>query len=218
MEGKNLILGLDVSTKTIGISLFEDRGEHGKLLILSHVSPKVKPKPQTKIEELVKKVEIFEEELLQEYRHFNITQVIIEEPLLQARNLYTVADLLKFNGMISQSVYRILGVIPVFISSYDARAFGFPELMAVRTHNKKGERYTDVEISKKSPTLFGAYPWEVDKKLVVWEKVADLEPQIVWRYTRNKTLGKESFDMSDAYCCVIGYMQMVDRWKPVKTD
>ena len=37
------ILGLDVSTKTIGISLFEDFGESGKLQLLTHITPKVKP-------------------------------------------------------------------------------------------------------------------------------------------------------------------------------
>ena len=212
MEGKKLILGLDVSTKTIGISLFEDRGDHGKLLILSHVTPKVKPKPQSKIEELVKKVEIFEEEFLKEYRHFNISQVVIEEPLLRANNLNTVATLLKFNGMVCMSVYRILGVIPEFISSYDARAFGFPELMAVRTHKKNGEPYPESSLKKKSPTLFGAHSVDVDKKMVIWELVADLEPQIVWPYTRNKTLSKESFDMSDAYAAVYGFMKKNGEW------
>jgi hypothetical protein len=212
MEKKNLILGLDVSTKTIGISLFEDRGDNGKLLFLKHVTPKVKPKPTSKIEELVKKVEIFENDFLNRYAEWNITKVIIEEPLLRANNIHTVGTLLKFNGMICRSVYRILGIIPDFISSYDARACGFPELMAVRTHKKNGKPYSDREIEKKKPTLFGAYPTTVDKKLVIWELVADMEPQIMWNYTRNNTLAKESFDMSDAYACVLGYMRKEKLW------
>jgi RNase H-fold protein (predicted Holliday junction resolvase) len=40
------IIGMDVSTKTIGVSLFEDKGESGKLLELTHVTPKIKPKPE----------------------------------------------------------------------------------------------------------------------------------------------------------------------------
>jgi sugar (pentulose or hexulose) kinase len=52
------VLALDVSTTTIGIALFEDNGdEKAKLTLLHHVSPKVKPKPETKMEELFKKVE-----------------------------------------------------------------------------------------------------------------------------------------------------------------
>ena len=38
------ILGLDVSTKTIGIAIFEDSGENGKLQLLTHITPKIKPK------------------------------------------------------------------------------------------------------------------------------------------------------------------------------
>ena len=98
------VLALDVSTSTIGIALFEDLGDRGELKLLHHVSPKVKPVPETKMEELFKKVEIFESEFLSNYADFNITKVIIEEPLLQSNNVYTIATLLRFNGMISKSV------------------------------------------------------------------------------------------------------------------
>lgn len=211
-EVMNCILGLDVSTKTIGIALFEDLGRGGELKLLHHVTPKVKPKPTSKMQELFEKVRIFEEEFLNKYKNIGITKVIIEEPLLRSNNVNTVATLLRFNGMISRSVYETLGIIPVFISSYDARKYGFPELMDIRTHNKKGERYTDKEISKKTPVLFGAYDWNIDKKMVVWEKVADLEPQIDWQYTKNKTLKAENFDMTDGYAAVRGYMNKIGSW------
>ena len=58
------LLALDVSTSTIGIALFEDLGSSGELKLLHHVSPKVKPKPENKMEELFRKVEIFEQEFL----------------------------------------------------------------------------------------------------------------------------------------------------------
>ena len=48
--------------------------------------------------------------------------------------------------------------------------------------------------------------------MIVWEKVANLEPQIVWLYTRNQTLKKESFDMTDAYTCVLGHMKETGHW------
>ena len=47
MNKNNLILGLDVSTKTIGIVLFEDLGDRGALKLLTHVTPNVKPKPKS---------------------------------------------------------------------------------------------------------------------------------------------------------------------------
>jgi RNase H-fold protein (predicted Holliday junction resolvase) len=202
------ILGLDVSTKTIGIALFED---DGKLLELTHITPIIKPKPETKLEELFKKADAFEK-LITRYIELDIDKVIIEEPLLSSNNVYTVGTLLKFNGMISKVVAEVLNVIPEFISSYDARAHAFPELMSIRTHNKKGQPYSERELSKKKPVLFGGYPWDVDKKMVVWEKVSELEPQIVWERTRNQTLKKENFDMADAYITVLAVQKREGIW------
>ena len=101
-ENKNYLLSLDISTSCIGIALFEDLGTKGDLKLLHHVSPKVKPQPENKMEELFKKVEIFQTEFLNKYADFGITKVIIEEPLLQSNNVYTIATLLRFNGMISK--------------------------------------------------------------------------------------------------------------------
>jgi hypothetical protein len=208
-----LILGLDVSTSCIGISLIEDKGTYGKLELLHHVTPIVKPKPESKMQELFEKARIFEKEFLDKYADVGITKVIIEEPLLRSNNVNTVATLLRFNGMISRAVYDTLGVVPEYISSYDARCYGFPELMAVRTINRKGEAYTEKEIAKKNPVLFGAYDDNVDKKSVVWELVADMEPQITWLYDKKGKLKKENYDMTDAYAAVLGQMRKEGFWK-----
>ena len=53
-EKQSFLLALDVSTSTIGIALFEDLGNKGELKLLHHVSPIVKPKPSSKMEELFK--------------------------------------------------------------------------------------------------------------------------------------------------------------------
>lgn len=206
------ILGLDVSTKTIGISLFEDNGESGKLQMLTHITPKVKPKPKDNIELLIKKAQIFQNEFLEKYSDIDISRVIIEEPLVRSNNVNTVATLLRFNGMICRSVYEVLNIIPEFISSYDARKFAFPELMEIRKFNKKGEPYTEKEIERKQPVLFGEHPFDVDKKQIIWEKVNEREPQIVWVYDKHQRLSKENFDMTDAYACVLGQMQKEDKW------
>ena len=137
---------------------------------------------------------------------------MIEEPLLQSNNVYTIATLLRFNGMISKSVYDTIGVVPEFISSYDARKYGFPELMSVRKFKKDGSPRTEKEISKSEPVLFGAYDYDVDKKMVIFDKVCDLEPQITWFYDKKYKLKKENFDMSDAYTCGIAYMSKIGKW------
>lgn len=205
---KSYVVGLDISTKTIGMSLFDI---HGKLVELTHFTPKIKPQPENKLEELFRKVDAFER-VLTRYVELDIQKVIIEEPLLNSNNVRTVATLLKFNGMISKIVDEVLGVTPEFISSYDARAFAFPELMTVRTHDKKGQPYKEKELKDKKPVLFGGYPWEVDKKQVIFEKVADREPQIVWEYDKNMRLKKENFDMTDSYAAVMGYMKKNGYW------
>lgn len=224
LNDDNYVLGIDVSTKTLGISLFKDLGDKGELISLQHVSPNVKPKPTSKLLELILKADIFEQQYLNklaaEYKG-KIKRVIIEEPLLRSNNVNTVSTLLRYNMLVCDSVYNLLGVVPELISSYDARAFGFPELMAIRTHNKKGERYSDKDIQKKvdkdERTLFGAYAWDVDKKEVVYNKVADLEPLIQWKYNKKKMLSKENYDMTDSYVCVRGYMNKIGAW-PIESD
>lgn len=224
MEKKpEFLLALDVSTSTIGIALFEDLGDKGKLCLLHHVSPKVKPQPESKMEELFRKVEIFEKEFLMKTNEqlgvklsdLGITRVVIEEPLLQSNNVYTIATLLRFNGMISKSVYDTLGIVPEFISSYDARKYAFPELMAVRRFKKDGTPLTEKAIAKNTPVLFGAHEFDVDKKYVLWEKVSELEPQVAWFYDKKNKLKKETFDTSDAYTAARGFMNKIGVWKIV---
>ena len=189
------VLGLDISTKTIGWSLFDIQTQ--KLLELTHVSPVIKPKPEDKIEELLAKVDAFEEKL-QEYKEIGITKVIIEEPLLNSNNVWTVGTLLRYNSMITKSIYDILGIIPSYISTYNSRKFAWPELVQ---DNGKGKK-----------VLFGGLPKDIDKKELIWQKVSESEPQIVWLYTRNNTLKKECFDQADAYTCVQGYMRQQGLW------
>lgn len=194
-ENSPKILGLDVSSKTIGISLFDI--ETKQLLELTHVSPTPKPKVESKIEELILKSGIFKNKL-EEYIGLNIQKVIIEEPLLNSNNIYTIATLLRFNTLICKEVYDILGVAPEFISTYNSRKFAFPFLVQP---NDKGKH-----------VLFGGLPKDIDKKLIVWEQVAKREPQITWLYTKNNTLKKENFDMSDSYVCAVAWMKMNNLW------
>jgi len=189
------VLGLDISTKTIGWSLFDIQTQ--KLLELTHFSPVIKPQPEDKIEELLAKVDLFEEELAG-YKNLGITKVIIEEPLLNSNNVWTVGTLLRYNSMITKSIYDILGVIPNFISTYNSRKFAWPELVQ---ENGKGKK-----------VLFGGLPKDIDKKEIIWKKVAESEPQITWLYTRNNTLKKECYDQADSYTCVMGYMRQEGLW------
>jgi len=200
MGKKNLqntpkVLGLDISTKTIGWALFEVQTE--QLLELTHISPVCKPKTDNKMLELLSKAEIFKQKIIQ-YKNLGITKVIIEEPLLNSNNIYTVQTLLRYNTLVCKEIYDVLGIVPEFISTYNARKCAFPSLVK---ENDKGKF-----------VLFGGLPKTIDKKQIIWEQVAKREPQITWQYTRNNTLKKENYDQSDAYTAVLGYMRLEKIW------
>ena len=77
----------------------------------------------------------------------------------------------------------------------------YPAILAVFVENKKGKK-----------VLFGGYEKGCDKKQIIWQKVSDQQPHIDWSYTRNNTLKKENYDMTDAYTCVLGHMQKNKLW------
>lgn len=183
------ILGLDISTKTVGVALFDLDGQN--LLELTHFSPKIKPEPESKLELLMKKADAFKERL-EEYVGMNIVKVVIEEPLLNSNNVYTVATLLRYNTLVCRLIYEVLGIVPTFISTYDARSYGFPDLVRPNDKNKL--------------VLFGGYPKDTDKKFVIWTYVNQLYPEIKWLYGKKGNLLKENFDMADAATAVIGYV------------
>ena len=189
------VLGLDVSTKTIGWALFDYASKD--LLELTHFSPKLKPLPECKTEQLLLKSDLFRE-TVEKYKGMGITKVIIEEPLINSNNIFTVSILMRYNAFIMKTIYDILGIVPELISTYESRKFAFNELFV---ENKKGKK-----------VLFGAYDKGCDKKQIIWQKVSDQQPHIEWSLTRNNTLKKENFDMTDAYTCVLGYMKKNELW------
>lgn len=190
-KNKPKILGLDISTKTIGWALFDLTGS--KLLELTHFSPKIKPQPEDKLEELMMKANAFQKHL-DNYKDMGITKVIIEEPLLNSNNVYTVGTLLRYNTMVCKMIYDTLGIVPSFISTYNSRKYAFPGLVGP---NEKGRN-----------VLFGGYPKDIDKKQVIWDHVNAVCPEVNWLYGKTGALKKENFDMADAACCVIGYINM----------
>lgn len=209
-----IILGLDVSTKCVGACIVKDYGgdEKPEVIKLTHVSPKVSRKVD-ELEALFKRKDTVEESLIKPLVECGITDVVIEEPLVSSNNAITVSTLLRFNGMISESVYRNLGIVPKLISSYDARSYSFPELISLRKYNKKGEEYP-VEhilkaIKKDNIVLFGAYPYDIDKKNVMMNLVNDMYPTIKWvKDEKTGELRKENYDACDSLVCVLAYINI----------
>ena len=54
--------------------------------------------------------------------------------------------------------------------------------------------------------LFGSYPWTIDKKSVIQQKVAELFPDIKWLYEENGEVKKENYDATDSYTALLGWL------------
>lgn len=220
---ERFILGLDISTTCTGVSIvYVDENQNIKPIIVTHLKQQVPKKNISNIETLFLKcnqlTEKLEEILISNHLYFNengevktlITDIVIEEPLLSSNNQNTVATLLRYNGMVAYKVYNLLNVVPKFISSYDARMYGVPSLMAVRKYNKAGNIYPENKIKKainnNELVLFGAYPFDCAKKLILWNYVSEKFPEIQWVYNKKGELTKENFDASDSLICVLGLL------------
>lgn len=212
---KRLILGIDISTTCIGLSIVScDEDDDTKLLYISHIKPKINSKKIKGTEALFAKSRVFKEQFLNLCNHLGIqnliTDIVIEEPLPGSQNVSTVNTLLKFNGMISEAVYELTGIVPIYISSYEARKYAFPELMAVRKYNKKGEEYCYNKIKnsmkKNELVLFGNYPFDCAKKLILWNKISERYKDIQWIYNSKNELKVENFDASDSLVCILGQL------------
>lgn len=209
----SMILGLDISTACIGVSVVYDDGVNKpEILKITHIVPKISSKIKG-IEALILRKEIFERDFLTKIKDLHITECVIESPLIYstgASKAETVAQLLQFNGLLSEAVYRVLGIIPHYISSYDARMISFPELMSIRKFNKKGIEYPITHIKKalkeQHLVLFGSYPFDCDKKTVMMNLVCDMYPDIQWVLNKKGELKKENYDACDSLICVLAYI------------
>lgn len=208
-EKIRIILGIDVSTACLGVSLARYDGKNVEILKISHVKPKISSKIKG-TEALFLKTMQFKEQFIEKYKDIGLTDIIIEEPLPNSQNNNTVTTLLRFNGMISQSIYEATGIVPKYITSYDARKYAFPELMAVRKFDKDDNLYPikkyESALRNNKLVLFGGYPFSCQKKLILWNKVSELYPNIEWEYNKKGELKTENFDASDSLVCILGYI------------
>ena len=185
------IWSLDISTTNIGMALWDDKG---KLIELKHLE--LKTDKNTPVENRdIYKAEIFKKYVLDYKEHVlhvhngEVTQIIVEEPLGGSNNANTVSLLFGFNGICRYLLYTVFGMYPMKISVYDSRKLFCPELVYVTF--PKGER---------KETLSFPPEYRKEKKLYIWKKVCNLEPQIEWFYKKNSDNPKPMcFDMSDSY-------------------
>lgn len=209
-----IILGLDISTTCTGVSIlkYNTETEEKEIMYIGNVKFKV-GKDLTTEDALFVKSKQFTEDFINKYKDVGITDIVIEAPLPNSNNLLTVHTLARFNGMLSQSIYDAIGIAPHYISSFDARKYGFPTLTAVRRYDKKDEPYSVDKfrkaIAKNELTPFGGYTYSTDKKYVLWELIDEQYKGIEWQYNKKGELRKENFDSSDSLVAILGWINFV---------
>jgi hypothetical protein len=185
------IWSLDISTTNIGSALWDNKG---KLIELKHLE--LKTDKNTPVEDRdIHKAEIFRK-YVEDYKlrilnelNGEIIHIIVEEPLGGSNNSNTVSLLYGFNGICRYILFTIFGIYPKKISVYDSRKLFCTEL--VKISKVKGEL---------KETLSFPPEYRDEKKLYIWKKVCNLEPQIEWFYKKDSKEPKDMcFDMSDSY-------------------
>ena len=196
------IWSLDISTTNVGSALWDRKG---KLIELKHLSLKTDKSVPVEHRDLYK-ADVFKDYCVKYKEHAKnelngeISDIFVEAPLQNTpKNINTTALLLGFNGMARYVLMEVFGYKPEKISVYEARKLFCPEL--VHQKKRKGEL---VEVLSFPPE------YKKEKKLYIWEKVAKLEPQIEWFYTRNNTLKDINYDMSDSYAVGIAGLKKLE--------
>ena len=124
-----MILGIDISTSKIGISIID----YKENLILSEL---LKMKPTDSLE---KRTEIFNQKMIQIRRKHDIKNIFIEQPYMAfsggKTTAVTMAKLQRFNGMCCYAIYDLFGFPASLIQANKAR--GLVELKIKRGDNTK---------------------------------------------------------------------------------
>ncbi|KKX48356.1 hypothetical protein [Sphingobacterium sp. IITKGP-BTPF85] len=134
------IIGLDISTSTVGITIMDITG---KLVDMFYLKP---PKTSVKNGEITiyDKVE-YVEKVMKEL-NYNIKYIFIEEPLKNGNNVNTTVLLAKFNFMVAQKMRDLFKITPIHITVHDARKYFFPEF---DNKKSKGGDKRNFKFSKK---------------------------------------------------------------------
>jgi hypothetical protein len=185
----NVLIGFDISTTCIGISVFNS--STGDFIELNHIKLDVDKKISNENRYLYK-ANLFKE-YINKYKIYNITHIIVEDPLQGSNNIMTVNQLLRFNGICCYILYQELNIEPTFITIHNIRKTVCPEM---------------VEYDKKGNGTLKFKSRGVDPKEYIFEKINKYFPdlKINWLYNRNNKLKSENYDMSDSMAVSLAYL------------
>lgn len=214
------ILGLDISTTTIGISLisFNPNGTFSvpifEGLELKLSKKKYSVDDMSDLNKLFHKSDIFKERITQIKEQHKVDYISVEESLLNSNNIRTVGLLNRFNGMVTQITYDTFNIIPIFNSAHSLRSYALPSLVTVSKFRKDGSKRLEKEIEKDTKknikTLFGSFRQTDNKKVILFNEIYSLykdklpEPTL----NRNGKVEEKWYDATDAFVCALGLYNM----------
>jgi hypothetical protein len=209
-QSARFIMGLDVSTSTIGISIFSENGE---LYKLTHISPICKNKYALKQDELLHKSYLFQSFLVDsEFTALPITKIIIEEPLIGAKGTaHVAAQLNQFAGMVFSCLRESFPDSEIFyLSVNEARQNALPELV------EKGSLCW----AKKMPSNICGRKIKDYRKMAVWGQITQRFPEVIWNLNTRLFIDKKNFDKADSMIVAIGWMRKNNYWdiKPISLE
>jgi len=164
-----MILGLDISTSCIGMSLYE---ENGTILVIDHLE--IKPdKNKEHSTRYIYKGLAFKRKIEEYYNKYGekITNIFVEAPLESSNNQMTVIKLAEMNAVCCYIIKDVFKIEPTLITVSKARAYFLPEYSNTKKIKVYNNDFTsfiaenNIKITKKDIELI--------KKLKLTEK--DLE-------------------------------------------
>jgi hypothetical protein len=175
-----IILGLDISTSTIGMCGMDM--EYG-LKFLSYVSLK-------KQNGLFIKADAFKDELIK-YEGM-VSNVAIEEPLVMYKEGFSRAQILsklsQFNGMCSMLAYFIYKSEPVYYNVSTARKMSFPDMKFPKGINRK--EVVQARVAQEYPEV----DWPLKPKAgVLKDECFDMADAVIIARAHVKELKNESY-------------------------
>jgi len=200
-NNRKYVLGLDVSTSTIGVSLFEDLGDEGQLVLLTHFEPKLNPEPETQLERYIEKANLCIDKLFEDFKIYNISRIIVEKPLLNSASQKIAKALEMFNEYLTNKLSKLFKVKIDFVTVDEARRYGLPELV-----NQNGVLMGDF------PTkIAGLKKGEWNKFLIMY-LISQRYKEVSWLLNGNLKVNTKNFDRADAIVAVLGFMQKQNIW------
>ena len=185
------VLGIDVSSETIGISIIEDTVPYS-IIFIDHIKP---PKNDSIIESLYETKQIF----LDKIKDLKFDRVVIEEISEHMSNKTTSKTILKlavFNRMIGLCIKETFNIYPDFLNVLRARA------------NIKHKDYVGALAKEDVPDALSH---------LIGFDFPHIYETISYRKKTKTVIATESYDRADAVAMAVAYLEMKSKNIPLKT-